>query len=649
MSLSGKPPYTVETGDKDLMLDKIMRTELNLAPLRRRAISREGIAFVRMLLNPDSEKRPTEQACFAHPWLNDGSVPAPMDVDDVLTAPQNAGHISAEAARLILNEDEVGEDGIDEVDLDEQLYDGARLSKRMRTVMAIDPREQIEVPSSPAVSYPSLPYANAEDHVAPTRLPPKSNRLFGEVGESALGSSGVIPPNQLNLKGTIEGSSDPLSEASTFERALESSHLTQTARIDYSSNQASLSEEYSMQEDTEPQPSAAASLMGAESLVGHLNVTSPTPRISPVSTPKSPLTPATPRTQGSSPGSSMVKHPREEEKVDPDAAGPSKTQPKKFSRRVSLPIPDSYYYDAWDKSTHNAEYAAKMRALDENARKGQLTGGSKTELDGKGKEVNTKGPGQELVHSGREEAELDDREHANSLRETKAEIDPTGLAPKSDVQKDNEVVDESDTGLTAAAAVSLTKMEPDNQLKQFARPLPILGKLISTPNSVLNIFLHLNKRDTSWGRSSANSIVYPNGQDIRIPKYAFDILFWKPGLPDQIRQGINWTEVADVPAVIKTRASRHIYVNGVPLVHRDREGNPFGKLYTGDVITVWEDKETGKEIKLVCEFYHGASVNRRPEALKGFQVEHVEFVAGAGSRSASGSGSQSELSSTTSK
>lgn len=129
---------------------------------------------------------------------------------------------------------------------------------------------------------------------------------------------------------------------------------------------------------------------------------------------------------------------------------------------------------------------------------------------------------------------------------------------------------------------------------------------MSTPDSTLQLTIWLDKRETTWGRGGDNSIIHPLRKDVRVPRHAFNIHFWKDGLPKLIRQGVNWTDVPDVSAMVMTRSSNGIQVNGVQL-RKGKKGIQYGKLYTDDVISVC------REIKFVCQFYHGASAGRRPE------------------------------------
>ncbi|KAI9783286.1 MAG: hypothetical protein M1816_001461 [Peltula sp. TS41687] len=154
--------------------------------------------------------------------------------------------------------------------------------------------------------------------------------------------------------------------------------------------------------------------------------------------------------------------------------------------------------------------------------------------------------------------------------------------------------------------------------KAFVHPGQVLGtqvfgRLLSTPESSLSTTIPLRQRETSWGRGFENTMVYPNGQDTRIPKYAIDIIFWRKGLKDDLDKAVKWETLPDVKAWIKTRAKK-IWVNDVPLVAWiEDKGNPFGELYTGDKITVWKDKAGKKRIEFVCEFTHGLSKQPRPE------------------------------------
>ena len=188
-----------------------------------------------------------------------------------------------------------------------------------------------------------------------------------------------------------------------------------------------------------------------------------------------------------------------------------------------------------------------------------------------------------------------------------------------------------------SSASALHQASPPND-SSFVRPPPIFGKLTTLPHSVITTTIKLTQRLTYYGRGENCTILYPNHMDIRVPRSAFDITFWRPGLERDIAKGHDWTKDDGVQAIISTRTNRWIIVNGVK-VSRGADCWQFGKLYTGDVITVFDDQADGKPstdfFKLECSFNIGISKARRPEN-EPFVVEqerdHYQKVYGESSR-----------------
>lgn len=82
--------------------------------------------------------------------------------------------------------------------------------------------------------------------------------------------------------------------------------------------------------------------------------------------------------------------------------------------------------------------------------------------------------------------------------------------------------------------------------------------------------------------------------------------------------------IPGVMAILSTKTRKCIWVNDTELRRGEedgREGFQFGKLYTGDVITVY--KHRNRFLKFQCEFYHGDSARPRPDQEKGFVVRKV--------------------------
>ena len=177
---------------------------------------------------------------------------------------------------------------------------------------------------------------------------------------------------------------------------------------------------------------------------------------------------------------------------------------------------------------------------------------------------------------------------------------------------------------------------PDDS--SFVRPLPIFGKLTTLPRSIITTTIKLTQRLTYYGRGENCTVFFPDYMDIRVSRNAFDITFWRPGLEREIGKGYDWTKDDSVQAVIGTRTTRWIMVNDVK-VTRGADCWQFGRLYTGDVITVFDDQADGKPstdfLKFECSFNIGISKAKRPEG-EPFVVEqerdHYQKVYGENSR-----------------
>lgn len=158
---------------------------------------------------------------------------------------------------------------------------------------------------------------------------------------------------------------------------------------------------------------------------------------------------------------------------------------------------------------------------------------------------------------------------------------------------------------------------------EFTKPPKLLGRLRSLPGSMFDLNLRLENRMTSWGRGPDATIRHPDNMDVRIPAYALEITFWAPGLERQIAEGQDWTQVPGVMAVLSTKTRKCIWVNGTELRKGGPEGLQFGKLYTGDIITIYKHKDNGEFLELRCEFYHGESAQLRPALETGFVVRQA--------------------------
>lgn len=208
------------------------------------------------------------------------------------------------------------------------------------------------------------------------------------------------------------------------------------------------------------------------------------------------------------------------------------------------------------------------------------------------------------------------------------------LAVTIDARTGREVTDEpsptTDSDYSDRQAMETRTMRseiPQSQTpSNFVKPRPLLGRLVTVPGSIFDLNLRLEGRMTSWGRGPLATFVYPDRMDTRIPAYAIEVTFWSPGLEVMIDEGADWLEVPDVMTILSTKTRNRIWVNDIelrrgPMMDNGSEVWIFGKIYTGDIITIWQNG--GQYLKFRCEIYHGDSARPRPESEKGFIVRQV--------------------------
>lgn len=223
----------------------------------------------------------------------------------------------------------------------------------------------------------------------------------------------------------------------------------------------------------------------------------------------------------------------------------------------------------------------------------------------------------------------DDSFKIHKLRENNADLDE--LATTIDARTGKEISAEIPATIThrdaseepTGVATTIPRALP---LTTFAKPLPLLGKLVSVPGSAIDLTLRLESRMTSWGRGPYATVVHPDRNDTRIPAYAIEVTFWSPGIEARIAEGTDWMDIPDVMTILSTKTRKCIWVNGVelrraPEAANGRQAIHFGKLYTDDVITIFENGD--KYLRFRCEFYHGDSAGRRPTSEPGFTVRQV--------------------------
>lgn len=356
-ALCGEPPFEGKQDSSGLaMFNHIMEKELDVSPLKKYNVSQDCIDLLTQMLRRDPVSRPTEVQCLLHPWLREGAnIPDDPTLESIAEENEEEEEAEHQLSQLSINENfhESEEADVLSDEEFEHLLD-PRQSKRIRHD-PLFPRYQLRDQESESSAAPS-PQSDMEgvldeESFQPMPKAPNAQRLFGEIGKSALESSGVL---NLHAK-------QALSNAGSPESDMQGSSRLQGGRRQNTSTEGI---------PTLDQDVSSSSLFGAESGVRELNMGSPHSAGSGQQTPNEPATPKTPEVlQHSSLGYSQ-KDPSQNSEPTPRARPPMQ------SRLISLPKTPSFFYDPADPSTHNIEYAQKVSGLDFGAQQQDRTAGA---------------------------------------------------------------------------------------------------------------------------------------------------------------------------------------------------------------------------------------------------------------------------------
>ncbi|EOA88799.1 Protein kinase protein rad53 [Exserohilum turcicum] len=552
-ALCGEPPFKgIADATGEAMYNNIMETSLDPTPLRTAGVSAVCIDLLMQMLRTDPAERPTDRDCLNHPWLKEGAtIPADPVLQSIAEEDEEEEEEEAEQqlSQLSLQEEIPESEEESDILYDEELmgFVTERKPKRVRAD-PLYPRNQARDRDDSSIepSFASSHLVQEESfQVMPT---PRQPRLFGEIGRSALESSGVLSTH----------ANDALLREESIQRAQNDGAADSMDAEDSVEQQRGLFTAPAQLKRGVSSPS----LLGTESLVRDLNMTSPH---SPVSRTQSPAMPATPKTP------EVVQHNSlEQSKEFSQVSEPTpRARPSAMNRLIELPVTASYYYDPRDPNTHNLEYASRIS-------------------------------GRDFMSMSRD-----------ATSAASAYPDTTGASETSGTS-----VASSD-----AAASSPAADIPSVPAELDIRPPPRrLGKLVATPDSfVPNLTLNITQSKTSWGRLGNNTIVYEHSRDTRIPKTAFIIFFYSSSgqtqetVDDLSQRGKDWTSLQNLNIGIWTCATHGISINGKHLRKKDEKGHAlFGHLHTGDIVQVYHDSRGTECLKFRCEFYLGAGKDPRP-------------------------------------
>ncbi|KAH0848382.1 hypothetical protein AYO21_04408 [Fonsecaea monophora] len=561
--LCGKPPVTGRGDDRGAqMLNNIMTKNVNFDTLRQAGVSEMAIDFVGKLLNRNPALRPKEPECLRHPWLRD--LPDHCnyeDIEELVDNPQNCLEVV----------DEVDEDIIDEelINTLNQLTQPPssvrtpdRPAKRIRTRTELSPL-------AGAIAYPRLPEPGESFLPLPVAPELPAQRLFGEISASALRSSGIfggeLSPTSPTAVQDIRNRVEQISVNDFGDRG--------PPRIAENADISGRPPQYPQVLGVpEIAGGSAASLMGAENQIGQLNMASPEADISDVATPET-TNPVTPETRQLSPSASVTPHANNE---SGDTAQVS--EEPVCTRRIDLGLVDDPAHFEAEVEARNVSRASRLRAKAETF-------------------------------------------HGNLI--TRNSPPSAELAVTIDAKTGHEVrsMGRLDRFIRPAPELESTT-RTSSQTTQFIKPARRYGKLTSIPGSFANVTINLEARFILWGRGIDCTVKYPDTKDTRIPKFALKITFWAPGMEAHINRGNDWTALPGVRTLVATSASGSVFVNDVELRKESPSGDAalFGKLYTGDVITIF-DNGKGEFLKFKVEITFGDSARPRPTDEEGFIVQ----------------------------
>ncbi|KAL1955893.1 hypothetical protein VTO42DRAFT_7966 [Malbranchea cinnamomea] len=614
--LCGHPPYMGRGDDRGAqMLRNIMTTDADYDMLRNVGVSEEGIDFISRLLNRDPKARPKEAECFQHPWLVDVpdefdymelDGPAPPEVNTELGAVPEAHEEEDEeeldASALEIN-DEVSDDeffGQKQVEVEQSKSSsasGPANVKRPRVegqheelgeeqvVMTQQLLGEIRYPSLPKIaSYELNPSVQLESTNAPA-----GRRLFGEIPRSALRSSNILGDFPGDRSLDLPEFQEPQNREVSFSDWTSSS-FEDASRFALSLDAAAQTHHDVLRPSTTGL--TASSLMGAESLVGQLNMESFTSQPSGSTDPNSENATSPEQEAGPAEDSATREPPNLPNHHRGRGSEQETPHVEEFSRRIELePHPSLSSQGSY---TSNGRPLGKSRVSSTNGSHRQSKGDRA---------------------DGRTEADNMAAELARTIDERTGE--EVQSFAQSQLQSEPDVIHHLRPAEGEEARNTADEDRDKERTDPFIKPPRLLGKLIPLANSIIKEPIRLESRMTSWGRGMNTTVRYPDPMDTRIPSYALELTFWAPAIEARIAEGHDWTQLPGVVTIVSTKTSKCIWVNDVELRSEtpDKDAYLFGKVYTGDIITVYRSKE--QSLRFRCEFYHGESVKTRAEATGG--------------------------------
>lgn len=673
--LSGEPPYTAGHDPQgEEMLWNVMHSPVNWERLRMVGVSPLAIDFLSRMLVTDASERAPDGELLDHPWVC--VTEGPADASDCVLSDPGERFVNA-ASQLSIGdeEDDRAEGPVGDATEDSRASKRARawVPDMTRNVwgetasMVARNQQQENRADQPPLDMtrpppPPIPAYNVGSQ-------PQPNRLFGEIGTSALASSGALGlegNRALQVHGPAAGNYDVSSDALYNDSRAGSPEGASAANV---SNIHAGSQQNTNRGTTQdnvqnsqlfPGPThsgGASSLLGTEALVGRLNMASTGSGASARAENGKPATPHLSQGHDSSspqPGSKYSS----QDMLPPEIEGASK-RPK--TAGVEQP-PGEFpkMFEGYSAARRASVEDLRQKSMSPMSRPGsggsnygghqdgqQSRGAYKSNYDLPTTAFNSRessqhfGAEDDIIMSKDEDSEDEVLRLEEALAAAKAKK-AAKLASRNNSRPSTRPISRASSRpasshvdptstihppMAGSAIFDATAHPAQTATASFVKPPLRFGNLQPTRGSIHTPAIYITQRLTTYGRAHESTFVHPVSKDNRISKQALDIQMWYPGIEADIDAGNkNWMNHPKLEAILSTRSSIYVLVNGVKL-KKGKGEYLWGRLRTGDEISVVEPKigatsaEEKEYLRFRCEFFVGISKNIRKPGEKAFVVE----------------------------
>ena len=615
-------------------------------------VSSMGVDFLTRMLITEPSERASDKELLNHDWIRVAG--GPGDASDCELG-DPAEHLNAHASQLSIGGEK------------EDTTEDPRASKRARSWvpdMTADMTRNVWGETASMVVQNIQRQTNWAEAMLDMEFAPPTisgnnvgnqlqpNRLFGEIGTSALASSGALGlqgNHALQVPGAGPGSYDVSSDA-LYNDFRAGSHDGASA-----GNDANLSSTHDHVQNLQhfPRPTqneGAPSLLGTEALVGQLHMASIG---SGAFAQAENVKPATPDTIKDTDSQSSLPNPkRSSQNMLPlEIEGASKRSQITGVEHTSGHLPDAS--EEYHPGRRESIEEVGQKSMSPTSRPDSTHGGYQERQQPRGayksnydllttaynsrESTQAFGAGDDVIMG--EEGDSDDEvsrlEEALAAAKAKKAAKtasrtnsiPISRASSRPTSSHEDPTSATHQPMTGSAVFDTNTHLAPSATGSFVKPPLRFGNLQPTRGSIHTPAIYITERLTTYGRLPDSTFVHPDPREDRIPKQALDIQMWYPGIEADIVVGkTDWMNHPKLEAILRTRASKYVRVNGVKL--RKGQGEYlWGRLRTGDEITVVEPMMGGtsardKEfLRFRCEFFVGLSKSIRKPGETPFTVE----------------------------